>query len=128
MQPVTQDIVIYEGDFFDFFFRLRQRVYDAASDSLVPGPYIDLTGWTFKSQIRASPSASTAIDFDAAISDQVVTPGGVYLSLAAAVTANLAAALNNNAGVWDVQGTNPAGEPRTYIRGAVALTPQVTKP
>lgn len=130
MQPVLQDISVYQGDTFDFFFRVRERVWDPALEEYVAGNYINLTGWSGKSQIRASADATAVLaEFTVTISDQAVTPGGVLLVLTPAQTAALPATASPTvpAAIWDVQLTNGAGEIRTFIRGAVTVTREVTR-
>lgn len=124
MQPARQDLTIYQGDTYDFFFRVRERVWNAEIKEFQPGAYIDLTGWTGKSQIRATPDATAVLaEFAVTISDQVATPGGVLLVLTPVKTT----ALPTSGGVWDVQLTNVAGEIRTFIAGKVTVFPEVTR-
>lgn len=123
MQPAVQDLTIYQGDSFDFFFRVRERVYDALLQEFVAGAYINLTGWTGKSQIRATPDAADVLaDFSVTISNQTTTPGGVLLRLTNAQTAALPPG-----GVWDVQLINTAGEVKTFIGGRVIVPREVTR-
>lgn len=124
MQPVVQDISIYKGDSFDFFFRVRNRVFDPATQTYVPGTYVDLTSWTGKSQIRATEDTPTVIaEFTVTIANQATAPGGVLLSLSPAITSGLPP----TGGKWDVQLTNPTAEVRTFIRGSVLVTKEVTR-
>ena len=126
VQPAAQDLTIYQGDTYDFFFRLRERVWDSGSETYVAGSYIDLTGYTNgKAQIRATPADSTVLaEFTVTLSNQSTIPGGVLLTL----TASQTAALPTTGGVWDVQLTSPTAEIRTYIAGAVRVLPEVTRP
>ena len=123
MQPAVQDLTIYQGDSFDFFFRVRDRTYDVALEEFVPGAYINLTGWTGKSQIRATPEATAVLaEMSVTLSNQSTTPGGVLLKLTSVQTAALPAS-----GVWDVQLTNTAGEVKTFIGGRVVVPREVTR-
>lgn len=123
MQPALQDLAIYQGDSYDFFFRVRERVYDPVLGDFVPGDYINLTGWSGKSQIRATVEATDVLaEFSVTFTDQTTAPGGVLLRLTAAQTTALPPS-----GVWDVQLTNPAGEIRTFIAGRVTVAREVTR-
>lgn len=124
MQPSPQDITIYQGDNYDFFFRLRERVWDAGLGDYVAGAYIDLTGWTGRSQIRANATAAAPLaEFAVTLSDQTATPGGVLLTL----TPEQTAALPPGTAVWDVELTNNVAEVHTYIAGRVNVSAQVTR-
>lgn len=76
----------------------------------------DLTGWTFAAQIRKTADAADAADLDIAETDLA---GGI-------ITVGQTAAADR--GVWDLQGTPPAGLPRTYISGTVTVDKDVTRP
>lgn len=130
MQPVTQDIEVYQGDTFDFFFRVREREWDAFNEVWVAGAYVDLTNWTGKSQIRQTHEATEVLaEFAVTISNQAVTPGGVLLVLTPAQTAALPPrpTAPSLPPVWDIQLTNPAGEVRTFIKGNVLVSKEVTR-
>lgn len=123
MQPAPQDLSIYQGDSFDFFFRVRERDWDPFTETYTAGPYVDLTGWTGKSQIRQTHEATDILaEFTVTFSNQATTPGGVLLTLTPAQTVALPAK-----GVWDVQLTNTAGEIRTFIAGSVTTSREVTR-
>lgn len=108
------DITIYQGDDFEFQFRVR----DASRN------YLDLTGSVPAAQIRASTLSDVVLaDFDAQLADQAVSPGLVTLSLTSLQTA----ALDTGTKVWDVQITDPDGKVTTYLFGAVTIKPQVTR-
>lgn len=128
MQPAPQDLTIYQGDDYSFFFRLRERIWDVAAEQYVAGDYVDLTGWSGKSQIRVSPqSADPVAEFEVVITNQVTIKGGVILKLTNAQTAALLPALQSG-GVWDVQLTNEVAEVQTFIAGKVTVTAEVTRP
>lgn len=118
VKPGTHDLDIYKGDSFELFFRIRET--DVNGD---PAGYVNLTGRVPKAQIRASASSGTVLaEFTAALADQTTAPGGVLLTLTPAQTA----ALTN--GVWDVQLTTTAtGDTKTYLRGTVTVTDEVTR-
>lgn len=141
MQPALQDINVMQGDSRDFFFRVRDRVWDAGIQDWIAGDYTDLSNWTGKSQIR-KPQAATAGgipelvgDWAVFITNQTTTKGGVLLRLTAAQTtsfpaaaATLAQALATTPNlVWDVQLNGPTGDVSTFISGGIRVLPEVTR-
>lgn len=119
MIPGSYDLTIYQGDTFRFTFRLRESVSRA---------FIDLTGCTVSSQIRALPSSATPlVAFAGVVEDQVAMPGGATLSLTPTETAGLAATGDGDSYVWDVQIIWPGGAIETYLRGNVTVLAQVTR-
>lgn len=138
MQPVAQDINIYQGDVRNFFFRVRQQVFNPLSGLYEPGDYTDLTNWTGKSQIRnlaGNQNTSLLAEWTVNIVNQTSTRGGVLLRLSPAQTAALpqsgptigAALAAVPTLVWDVQLTDPTGDPYTFIAGGVRVLPEVTR-
>ena len=119
--PESRNIDIYKGDTYGFSFRLRDRTPTGAR-----GAYVDLTGCTAKAQIRSTEDTPTVlVEFTASIPNQTVAEnkGRVNLALTPAQTA----ALTFTKAVWDVQITFPDGVIRTYLKGAVTLTKEVTR-
>jgi hypothetical protein len=124
MKPATQDLYIYRGDFFEFFFRVRTRVFDLGTSKWIAGDYRDLTGWTGTAQVRATADASTILgSFLATVVDQTVTLGGVYVTMEAGDTASLPVGTAK----WDCQLIDVAGKPRTYLAGDVVIAGDVTR-
>jgi hypothetical protein len=125
VKPAVHDIEIYRGDTFELFFRVRTRVWNAIDQVWEPGPYRDLTGFTGASQVRSAPDAAdpAALDFVVTVVDQLVTLGGVLVRATPALTAALAI----SAGVYDVQ-LSDGTDKFTYLKGAVAVDPDVTRP
>jgi hypothetical protein len=129
VKPTVHDIEIYRGDTFELFFRVRTRVWNPALNGGLggyePGPYRDLTGFTPKAQIRSSAGAADppALEFVCSLSNQTTTPGGVLVRATPALTE----ALVIDAGVYDVQ-LSDGTDKYTYIKGAVAVDPDVTRP
>jgi hypothetical protein len=128
VQPVTQHIAIYQGDRFDFFFRVRERTWNAQTSQWEPGAYVDLTGKRARAEIRSSPGAQGAAlaTMHYQLADQVDpnTRGGVLLWLLPVETTTLV-----DSGVWDCQLETDTAEPtdsQTYIMGDVLVTRQVT--
>lgn len=117
MQPAVKNLVIYQGDSFDFWFRLRVKNSD-------PVQYVDLTGYTGLAQIRADEDSPDVIaEFTVEITDQTVTLGRVNVSLTPAQTT----ALTDIPMMWDIELTGPTGN-HTYMKGAVQLVKQVSRP
>lgn len=111
-------IKLYRGDAYDQSFRLREKLPDGSS-----GDPLVLTGCTVAAQIRATEDAATPLaEFDCALG---ADPGVVTIALTAAQTAALTG--SNKIGVWDLQVTWPDTKPRTYLRGPVTLTKDVTR-
>lgn len=114
MIPVGRNLTLYQGDSFDFTFRLRQKNSDGTA-----GDYVDLTGVTPKAQIRATQDDSAVLmEFTAALTSN---PGEVTLTLTPTQTAALAN------GVWDVQLTFPDGQVKTYLAGTIKAIKEVTR-
>lgn len=118
MIPATLNLVVIRGDTYEVFFRVR-----AKNANGTPGEYINLTGYTAKSQIRAtSKSVSVSAEFACTIADQVTVPGGVLLRLTPVQTA----AILEDTGAWDVQ-LSTVSDTYTYISGTVTIKDDVTR-
>ena len=118
MTPAQVNITIRRGDTKTITFRVRERQWNPALNGGVgayePGPYRDLTGWAVFSQIRADvDSEEPAATFDATISDQVETPGGVTLKLAPAVTKTRRLGIGRNESSSDMAGESRRSARRT---------------
>lgn len=137
MQPVLRDINIMQGDTRDFFFRVRDRVYNEFLGEWQAGAYTDLTNWTGKSQVRApgTNQNNLLVEWTVFITNQATTRGGVLLRLTPVQTAGLPPAAGTLAQalaappnlVWDVQLTSPTAEVNTFISGGARVLPEVTK-
>jgi hypothetical protein len=115
--PAVKNLEIYQGDTFSLYMRLRMK--DANG---LPGAYLDLTGQTPKAEIRPTPESSTVnATFTCTLDNQIVSPGGITLALAASTTLTLAN------GVWDLQFKDTGGTINTYLRGTVTVTKEVTR-
>jgi hypothetical protein len=122
MIPAACDISLYRGDYFEMTLRVRQGTLTGTT--YTPGPYIDLTGWTPKAEIRANEDATTALaTFTTEVLDQVASKGAVHLSLPSSESALLSAAT----AIWDVQLTDPQTHVYTYLRGKVTITKDITR-
>lgn len=86
------------------------------------GSPLDLTGYTFSSQIRKSYYSSNA---SANITVQVVdaSNGNTVLAITAANTANIAAGRY----AYDVKMKNDLNKTIRIVEGIITVTPQVTK-
>lgn len=62
MIPASSDLTIYQGDSFSVLFRVRASVFNAETQTYSPGDYVDLTGATAKSQIRATAASATVVE------------------------------------------------------------------
>jgi hypothetical protein len=129
VQPAVQDITVRQGDRFDLFVRLRQKVWNPALNGGLgdwePGPYVDLTGKTVRSQIRTtSDAAAVAATFTPTISDQVALKGGCLLTLFPVDTRSLS--VN---GVYDVEVETTATptDTETFLEGAVTVKKDTTR-
>lgn len=127
--PKTEDISLYRGDTFEFFFRLRDDVEAVVGDPLsTVSTYRDLTGYTSKAQVRNAVQVVLA-EFTATVVNQTVARGGVLLTLSPAQTTAMPVPTNESVaiGVWDVQLTSPGGTVTSYIRGSVYIGEDTTR-
>jgi hypothetical protein len=123
MQPAEHNITIYRGDNFELFVRLREKTWNAATNTFIPGAYLDLTGQTGKAQLRQDEDSTTvAAEFTVDLGNQSTTPGSAYIRLTATQTAGLTI----TSGKYDLQFT-VGGETLTYLRGNVTITKDVTR-
>jgi hypothetical protein len=124
MKPGAFDLDVYQGDTYERTFRLRQRVLDVDGVTYIPGAYLDLTGYTARSQIRDTPiAASISATATVTVLNQVTTPGGIKVVFSAAQTAALA----NAKYFWDLEITSPSAVVSTVLAGAVNVTQEVTR-
>jgi hypothetical protein len=107
--PGTYDLALYRGDSYGWRVRLWE---DAAAT--IPA---DLTGVTVEAEIRDR-SAGT---FVVALDTVVTLPNIVDLAITPDMYATCPAK-----GVWDLQLTYADGTVRTVLKGAVAVTGDVT--
>lgn len=112
-QPIIQDIDVYKGRDFKKTYELR----DGASTLL------NLTGWTFKSQIRPTNGSDVLIaELDISVSTSLST---VTISLTDTVTASISSINPIRIGstttssnmVWDLSVTNNASERYVLLAG-----------
>jgi len=104
---------LYQGDYFE----LAVTLYEV--DGTTPR---NLTGMTPRAQVRTTAEDSTVLlEFDITIDDDPTT-GQLTLSAASAQTALLP-----KKAVWDFQLTDAGDRTRTYLRGSVVATREVTR-
>jgi hypothetical protein len=123
--PGRADITLYQGDDFDYTFRLRGKNADGT-----PGSYLDLTGFIGKAEIRSSAASATALaTFSVAVdADQSANRGVVHMSLGHTATAALPVTTSTSIYKWDVQLTTPSGKIQTYLSGDVKVIAEITRP
>lgn len=113
MLPATKDLYIYQGDTFNMKVRLRQLTVDSQA-----GNVVDVTGAVGAAQIRTSPTSNVALATMACV---VNNDFSIDLSMTATQTSGLVQ------GVWDFQLTWPDGSIKTYLKGNVYITQEVTR-
>jgi hypothetical protein len=88
---------------------------------------IDLSSYTWVSQIRANDGADSDVMADIAVDDTDADAGVLVLTLTAAESAQLVKeTAPAKKPAWDLQGT-AAGVVRTYLRGAVKVLGDVSR-
>lgn len=107
--PSNHDIVIYKGDYVEFFVTLN--------DSL--GAPRDLVGSEPKAALKSDYTDRSSKLFNCTPTG---TPGQVRIFLSSAVTSTLLP----GSYIWDFQITDAEGETRTYLAGDVTVYPEVT--
>lgn len=130
MKPYAKDFEHVRGDYFEYFFRIRGRVWNPAlnggAGGWEAGSYRDLTDWTGIFQVRADLQIATPVMASGVVSftDQVAVPGGVWLIMEAVESINLAISTTNK---YDVQLTDELGKPRTYLSGNFITSGDVSR-
>ena len=107
--PAAVDLAVYQGDDFG---PLTLTVTNP------DGSAANLTGATFKAQIRSAPGAATVLaSFTTSVATNVIT-----LTMAATDTLTLPAGA-----AWDCQMTTSAGKVQTLAAGQVKTTADVSR-
>lgn len=133
--PAQRDLYLYAGDNFSFYFRLYDQVFDVTSGKFIKGEPLNLTGYSFRAQCRASKAATDPLfTFTVTPSNQstVDSRGFILVSLTPTETTNAAASASPEAnkeqiGVWDFEITEPDGDVTTLWAGGVYVTADVTR-
>lgn len=121
MDPYVMPITIRRGDTKEIFIRARTAVWNDTLNVWEPGPYKDLTGYTFLAQIRLTDDTLVAT-FTITVSDQsdlVNGRGSILLKISDEIT--LAISSTYTTASWDLKFTEPDGDTFTYVEGAVTL-------
>ena len=109
------------ADYSAAVYDVRMTQGDTFSEEVLmedgDGDAIDLTGYSFKSQLRRTADDSVVAEFSISTSESTVTR-----TLSAAVTADLSGTY-----VHDFQWTNPSGQVRTLFSGDFEIEPEVTR-
>lgn len=107
----TVAVAIHRGD----TMRLGVTLADDA------GAPVDVTGWSWLSQLRTDPDDVTLVAVEVAVVD---APGGrLELSLAPELTA----ALPTRDFSWDLQATDVEGDVRTVLTGQLRVREDVSR-
>lgn len=121
MEPYTMPITIRRGDTKEIFIRVRTAVWNSTTDVWEPGPYKDLTGYTFLAQIRLLDDTLVAT-FTITMSDQSDLTNGIgAILLKITDETTLAISSTLTTGLWDLKFTEPDGDTFTYVEGAVTF-------
>lgn len=97
-----------------------------------PGTEIDLTGRTFRGQIRKSPGGVKVADFTFVVQDQVTNTGEVLMSLTAEQTAAIRLVKQTTPDrtlepfAYDVEQVFLNGQVERILEGIVEVSPEVT--
>lgn len=122
--PIDQPLKMYQGDRYELFFRVYQLVWNEVTEEFEKGPYIVLTGYTPKAEIKTKrgPTVAVTATFACSLSDQILDPGGVLCVLLPSESEKLTAETY----VYDVQLSLDADHITTYITGDIEVQKQVT--
>ncbi len=120
-RPGISDIYIYQGDDWDYFFRIRDKLTQE---------YINFTNHLVLAQIRVTATTTEILgEMVGTIPDQTNPEllGGVLLQMGRAATALLPPTTQ---AVWDVETTGPGidGKRQTWLRGKATVEAQVSRP
>lgn len=117
--PAVQNLSGYQGDTFRQPLRLR-----SISGGVLGDP-INLTGWSFTSQIRADVGGVVLATITVTVRDQSVLDnvGWVDMYMAPATTAAIAPGVY----FYDLQGTEPNGDVFTRLKGEFTIEGDITR-
>lgn len=108
--PTNSDVVIYKGDYVEFFVPLK----DAA------GAAIDITGWTARAVLKSDYNDRAPKPFTCTISDAVAGIVKVFMS------STQTTELLPGSYIWDLEAENTDEEVRTFYAGDVTVYNEVT--
>ena len=111
------------ADYSAAAYDIRMTQGDTFSESILmedsDGDAIDLTGYTFRSQLRRTADSTVVAEFSMSTNLSTST---VTRTLNSGVTASLEGTY-----VHDLQWTNPSGQVRTLFSGEFEIEPEVTR-
>lgn len=111
--PGTYNFSVYRGDTYEWWFVLGNL-----GSGIDPQP-LDIGGWRFKAEIRASPDSPLMASMQEVARDDAA--GIVAMRLT-----NQQSRLITASGFWDLEAITPEGWVRTVLRGNVTLISDVT--
>jgi hypothetical protein len=115
--PAKVPLTLYRGDTRIWEDTFRTAPVAPATE----GDPIDLTGYSFLCQIRAT-SESTKVMATIAVTILEAAAGRIRRTLTAAESKKLVVGTDGvGTGVWDLQATDPDGFVRTYMVGKVKI-------
>ena len=115
LTPDSLDLVLYAGDGADFQINFEDDT----------GNPIDVSSYTWTSQIRKSRNSSEHIDLS--IDASLSSTGVITVLIPPAVTRSLGESNWNNERQWDIQCVVGAGDPHTVLQGTVYCSQDVTR-
>ena len=122
MDPHVQNITLRTFSTKEIFVRIRTSVWNDTLDIWEPGPYKDLTGFTFLAQIRVTADDTLVTSFTCTPGDQgdpIDGIGSLLLKITDEVTATLTPGMAGL--VWDLKVTEPDGDAFPYMEGTVTI-------
>lgn len=122
MIPASATAKFTQGDDYVLPFKIRTAVWDVPTQAWVPGPAVDLTGWTGKCQFKKDYGVEPPVESTVTINpDQVAHKGEGVIRLTQAQTAQIA-----DKWVFDLELIDATGFKETYISGKTKVKLQVT--
>lgn len=110
-EPAVRDLELYRGDDYT-----HEILFVKDSDTLTP---MNLSGYTFRAQVRDRPEGSTAVRATFDIDVSRAGEGIIVLSLPPSAT-------RIKSGYWDLE-VNTGSGIRTWLKGMVTLFGDVTQ-
>ena len=139
MTAIKRNMYIEQGTSFDFPFRWCNP---GDPDPSTPGTPKDLTGWTFRSQMRKNQQAPTQVDASTANGKIIAgidpddpttdpqlggtadpTNGWIMLRLNDADTDGI----SSKTSMYDLEAESPEGKVYRLLQGSVSVDPNVTQ-
>lgn len=108
--PTNSDLVIYKGDYVEFFVILRNALE-------VP---IDITGWVIRAVLKSDYADRDPKPFVCTVEDGLAGEVKVFMS------SEYTSQLLPGSYIWDLEGENLAEEVRTFYAGDVTVYNEVT--